>query len=75
MDSQDIQPNENEDYLLRQWRFDASVVNIFEDHIRKSVPFYDEIHRMIAEISDWFLAKQSLIYDLGTSTGECIRRL
>lgn len=62
-------------YLRRQWRFDAQVANIFEDHVRKSVPFYDEIHRMNAEMSDWFIQDSSLVYDLGTSVGEGINRL
>lgn len=59
---------------VKQWRFDEITARIFEDHIRKSVPFYDEIHRMIAEVSDWFLHDSSLVYDLGASTGEAIRR-
>jgi FkbM family methyltransferase len=30
----------------KQWHFDAQVASIFEDHIRKSVPFYDERRKM-----------------------------
>jgi len=58
-----------------EWRFDDAIAKIFEEHVRKSVPFYEEIHRMIAEISDWFLGESSLIYDLGTSTGEAILQI
>ena len=57
------------------WRFDERLAAIFDGHIHASVPFYDEIHRMAAEMSDWFIHDSSLIYDLGTSTGEGVRRI
>lgn len=65
----------NGENVTEEWRFDERVAAIFERHVRDSVPFYDEIHRMVAEMSDWFLHDSSLIYDLGTSTGEGIRRI
>jgi tRNA (cmo5U34)-methyltransferase len=51
------------------WRFDAEVSRAFEAHVRKSVPFYDELQRMLVELSDYFVRDQSVIYDLGSSTG------
>lgn len=51
------------------WRFDAEVSRGFEAHVRKSVPFYDELQRMVVELSDYFVRDQSVIYDLGSSTG------
>ncbi len=58
-----------------EWRFDERLAKVFDGHIRESVPFYDEIHRMTAELSDWFVHDSSLVYDLGTSTGEGVRRI
>lgn len=75
MDSPDLQVEERMEGTPGSWRFDEEFARIFEDHIRKNVPFYDELHRMIAELSDWFLRDSSLVYDLGTSTGECIRKI
>ena len=66
---------ETSEKAFNEWRFDDAIAKIFEEHVRKSVPFYEEIHRMIAEISDWFLRESSLIYDLGTSTGEAILQI
>jgi tRNA (cmo5U34)-methyltransferase len=59
-----------------RWSFeDEELAEIFEHYVRKHVPFYDEIHRMVSEISDWFLRDGSSVYDLGTSTGECVLRI
>jgi tRNA (cmo5U34)-methyltransferase len=51
------------------WRFDAEVSSAFDAHVRKSVPFYEELQRMVVELSDYFVRDQSVIYDLGSSTG------
>jgi len=73
--SMGIQFEDREEGTVEQWRFDETVAKIFDRHIRESVPFYNEIHRMTAEISDWFVRDSSLVYDLGTSTGEGVRRI
>lgn len=51
------------------WRFDEQVAGAFDAHVRKSVPFYEELQRMVVELSDYFVRDQSTIYDLGSSTG------
>lgn len=59
-----------------KWSFeDRELAGIFGHYVRKHVPFYDEIHRMVSEISDWFVRDGSTVYDLGTSTGECVLRI
>jgi tRNA (cmo5U34)-methyltransferase len=60
---------------IGDFRFDKNVAVQFDSHVRKSVPFYDEIQRMIVEMSDWFVHENSIIYDLGTSVGETIYNL
>lgn len=59
-----------------RWTFeDQELAEVFDYYVRKHVPFYDEIHRMVAEISDWFVRDGGTVYDLGTSTGECVLRI
>lgn len=58
-----------------EWRFDQDVSRAFDSHVRKSVPFYDEIQRMVIELSEYFVRDQSVVYDLGSSTGTTIELL
>lgn len=51
------------------FKFDASVANVFDDMVVRSVPFYLEFQRMITEISKDFAVPQTSLYDLGCSTG------
>ena len=57
------------------WRFDEQVSKSFDSHVRKSVPFYDELQRMVVEISEYFVRDQSVVYDLGSSTGSTLLNL
>jgi tRNA (cmo5U34)-methyltransferase len=57
------------------WRFDEEVSQAFDAHVRKSVPFYDELQRMVVELSEYFVRDQSVIYDLGSSTGATLHML
>jgi tRNA (cmo5U34)-methyltransferase len=57
------------------WKFDKSVVENFDEHIRRSVPLYDEGHKLILELSDYFIKDDSKVYELGSSTGSLIYRL
>lgn len=57
------------------WRFDAEVWKSFESHVRKSVPFYDEMQRMVGELSEFFVRDDSTVYDLGSSTGTTLNNL
>jgi tRNA (cmo5U34)-methyltransferase len=58
-----------------EWRFDQDVSKAFDSHVRKSVPFYEEIQRMVVELSEYFVRDQSVIYDLGSSTGTTVDML
>lgn len=62
-------------YEKSNWKFDNKVVPIFDEHVRKSVPMYDEIHNLITDISHWFTEENTNVYDIGTSTGEVINNL
>jgi tRNA (cmo5U34)-methyltransferase len=51
------------------FKFDASVVNVFDDMVVRSVPFYLEFQRMITEIARDYAVPNTSLYDLGCSTG------
>ena len=57
------------------WSFDGAVADTFVDHIRQSVPFYDEGHELICNLSDYFVRSDSVCYELGVSTGQLLRQL
>ena len=51
------------------WSFNNFSISKFDGHIKKSIPFYKDIHDLILSYSSFFIKKNSLIYDLGCSTG------
>ena len=57
------------------WSFGGNTPLEFEEHVRKSVPLYHEGHQLICELSDYFLKNNSLVYDLGSSTGNLLVKL
>ena len=56
------------------WSFDG-IGDAFADHVRRSVPLYDEAQDLICRISDYFVQNNSTVYDLGTSTGQLLAKL
>jgi len=55
------------------WKFDKVVVKNFDKHINQSVPFYKVSHDITISLSDFFLKKNSICYDLGCSTGNLLK--
>ncbi len=51
------------------FKFNKDVVTVFDDMVVRSVPFYVEMQRMIAELTKDFAVKNTNVYDLGCSTG------
>jgi tRNA (cmo5U34)-methyltransferase len=51
------------------FKFGANVANVFDDMVNRSVPFYGEIQRMMAELAADHAKEGSDVYDLGCSTG------
>jgi tRNA (cmo5U34)-methyltransferase len=58
-----------------QWSFAGNVADTFVDHVRQSVPMYDAGHQLVESISDYFVRDDSVCYEIGTSTGQLLRRL
>jgi len=57
------------------WTFGGDVAKTFVSHIRQSVPLYEEGHDLICQLSDYFVSDVSTVIELGTSTGELLRKL
>jgi tRNA (cmo5U34)-methyltransferase len=58
-----------------RWTFGGDVSRHFDDHVTRSVPRYEEGHRMVLALSEFFLAPGSRCYELGCSTGALTRLL
>ena len=57
------------------WSFGGAVADSFDVHVARSVPYYNETHRLIERLSDAFMSPGSRAYDLGCSTGALTARL
>lgn len=51
------------------FKFGATVANVFDDMVNRSVPFYGEMQRMTAELAANHARSGTNVYDLGCSTG------
>lgn len=54
------------------FEFNQEVADVFDDMVSRSVPFYDEIHRILLDIVDRACPRLEKVYDLGCSTGTTI---
>lgn len=58
------------------WTFKSkNIASNFDQHVRQSVPLYDEIQRMVLELSQYFLRDNDTFLDLGMSTGTTIKNI
>lgn len=57
------------------WNFGGDVADTFVDHIRQSVPMYEEGHDLVCQFSDYFVSNNSVCYEIGVSTGELMKKL
>lgn len=57
------------------WSFGGKTAAAFAEHVRRSIPMYDEGHRLVCKISDFFVRDDSRVYELGLSLGELLGRL
>jgi len=51
------------------FQFDKRVVDVFDDMVIRSVPYYLEMQRMMVELAGAFVKPETNLYDLGCSTG------
>jgi tRNA (cmo5U34)-methyltransferase len=57
------------------WSFGGNTAEHFEAHVSKSVPRYADGHEVVLGLSDYFVKRDSICYELGCSTGALTRRL
>ena len=57
------------------WTFSNNVANKFDHHIEKSIPMYNEFHWLGEQLSDYYLKDDSIVYDIGSSTGTFLKNL
>ncbi len=57
------------------WKFSGKVSQNFDEHVKKSVPLYEEGHSLICDISDFFIKNDSIVYEIGCSTGTLALKL
>lgn len=57
------------------WTFGGDTPKKFLAHISKSVPHYAEGHKLVEQISDYFIKKDSVAYEIGCSTGALVGSL
>jgi tRNA (cmo5U34)-methyltransferase len=65
----------NEPQPVADFDFGERVATVFDDMLDRSVPFYQEMQRMIAEMARDFAEPGSNVYDLGCSTGNTLVNL
>lgn len=64
-----------ERFTTGAWAFTPEVADVFPEHVRASVPYYDAVQDLIAETADWLLPTNGLIADLGAATGTTVQRI
>ncbi len=64
-----------DDQPAADFAFGRKVAAVFDDMVDRSVPFYQEIQRMVAEMAADFAVENTNIYDLGCSTGTTMLNL
>jgi tRNA (cmo5U34)-methyltransferase len=58
-----------------RWSFGGATAQHFDEHAQKSIPGYAEGHRLVEELSDFFITPGARVIEIGCSTGALIKRL
>lgn len=59
----------------KDWEFNEDVAKDFEKHIKNSIPGYENIQEKVLELCEWFIRKNSVVYDLGCSKGNLLKAI
>ena len=60
---------------MADWKFGGDTPKSFDEHVSKSVPLYYEGHDLICDLSDFFVKADSVVYEIGCSTGTLICKI
>ena len=50
-------------YKPYKWEFNEEVAQCFDEHVRQSVFMYDEFHKSIIKMSNWFIEDNTNVLD------------
>ena len=54
------------------WAFDGAVTDVFEDMLRRSIPDYDAMRRVVYEVGRRFVRRGTDVLDIGCSRGDAL---
>lgn len=60
---------------IEDFKFNEEVANVFDNMVSRSIPIYNEIHKIIRDIVHFYFPSNGTIYDLGCSTGETVKHI
>jgi len=55
-----------------RWEFDEDVTRVFDDMLRRSIPEYETMRRLVHEVGRSFIQPGTDVVDLGCSRGEAL---
>lgn len=58
-----------------EWSFSGDTAANFDAHVSKSVPLYYEGHKLVTDLSDYFVGSDSVVYEIGCSTAALTKKL
>ncbi len=59
----------------KQFEFDSQVALVFDDMLKRSVPYYKQTINTITNIASNYIQKDDIVYDIGCSTGTTLIEL
>jgi tRNA (cmo5U34)-methyltransferase len=57
------------------FKFGSETASVFDDMVNRSVPYYNEIQRMVCELAGSFATQGTNLYDIGCATGTTLFHL
>jgi len=63
------------DQPIGGFTFNAKVADVFDDMVSRSVPYYEEMQRMVCELAQDFAVPNTNLYDIGCSTATTLLTL
>ena len=64
-----------DDQQVGDFAFNATVADVFDDMVGRSVPYYEEMQRMVCELARDFAQPDTNLYDIGCSTATTLLSL
>lgn len=61
--------------ISKQFEFDEQIASVFDDMLNRSVPFYNDVIKLITQVASKRLDDGDMVYDLGCSTATTLIEL